>query len=600
MDTPEKVLQRIFGFNDFRPGQREIIELIISGKNVLAVMPTGAGKSLCYQIPAVLSKKLTIVISPLVALMDDQILGLKASGVNAACIHSGMQRQEQEKAWIDIKSGTSRLLYLSPERLMTKRMLSAVAKLEAALFVIDEAHCISKWGVSFRPDYDQLSQLADLFPNATISAFTATADKATREDIASKLFRDNGQIIVQDFDRPNIRLSVAAKTDWKSQLMTFLKGKYSQSGIVYCLSRKFTEEVADFLKSKDINALPYHAGLDSSERKLNQDSFMSEDAVTVVSTIAFGMGIDKPDVRYVCHLNLPSSIEAYYQEIGRAGRDGILAETLMLFGLDDIRTRRMFIVQDGKDEVHKLREHKRLDSLMAYCEASQCRRSALLAYFGEEIEACGNCDNCLNPPKVVDGTSQARMLLTAIMEAGQFFGANHIIDILRGADNKKIREKRQYAFSSYGSGKHYSKDYWQAFIRQAVSGGFLSINIQKYGCLEITTRGQSLMSDNSAFYFREISDTNLSRQQITASKKNKVIVLSEPDQAILSQVKTLRLELARKHKVPAYVIFSNATLLDMISKRPTCREEMLKVNGVGQAKFEKYGDIFLDFLIRYQ
>ena len=597
MDTPEKVLQCAFGFNNFRPGQREIIDLLMSGSNVLAVMPTGAGKSMCYQIPAVLSKKLTIVISPLVALMDDQVSGLKANGVNAACIHSSMPREDQEQAWIDIKSGTSRLLYLSPERLMTRRMLAAVAKIETAMFVIDEAHCISKWGVSFRPDYDQLSQLPDLFPKATISAFTATADKATREDIASKLFRDNGQIIVQGFDRPNLRLFVAAKTDWRSQLMAFLKDKGAQSGIVYCLSRKFTQEVADFLSARDINALPYHAGLDASVRKFNQDRFMSEDAVIMVATIAFGMGIDKPDIRYVCHLNLPSSIEAYYQEIGRAGRDGAPAETLMLFGLDDIRLRRMFVVQDGKDDVHKLREHKRLDSLMAYCEASQCRRSALLAYFDEEIEACGNCDNCLDPPNVIDGTYQARMLLTAIAETGQYFGATHIINILRGADNQKIKEKRHSALSSHGSGKNYSKEYWQAFIRQTVAGGFLSINIQKYGCLEITARGQAVLRDEAAFYFREMSDSKLSSVQRNSSRKNNVAVLSDSDTAIFSQLKSLRLELARERTVPAYVIFSDATLLDMIAKRPTCREEMLEVNGVGHGKFEKYGDVFLAALM---
>ena len=593
MDTPEQVLQGAFGFNDFRPGQREIIDLLISGRNVLAVMPTGAGKSMCYQIPAVLSDKLTIVVSPLIALMDDQVAGLRANGVNAACIHSGMSREDQVQAWMDVKSGASRMLYLSPERLMTQRMLAAIAKIKTAMFVIDEAHCISRWGVSFRPDYDQLSQLSDLFPKATISAFTATADKVTREDIAAKLFRENGRIIVHGFDRPNLRLSVAAKTDWKSQLMAFLVDKSAQSGIVYCLSRKFTQEVSDFLSAKDIIALPYHAGLDTSVRKDNQDRFMSEDAVVMVATIAFGMGIDKPDIRYVCHLNLPSSMEAYYQEIGRAGRDGTPAETLMLFGQDDIRMRRMFIVQGGEDDAYKLREHKRLDALMAYCEAAQCRRSALLDYFDEEIEACGNCDNCLNPPNVIDGTPQARMLMTAIMETGQYFGATHINDILRGADNKKIRHKRHNALSSHGSGKDFSKDYWQAFIRQAVAGGYLSINVQKYGCLEITSRGETVLHDDAAFHFREISNTKPSSKRSTSSRKNKVAALSDLDAAAFSELKTLRLELAKERTVPAYVIFSDATLLDMIAKRPTTRKEMLEVNGVGPGKFEKYGDIFL-------
>jgi ATP-dependent DNA helicase RecQ len=386
---------------------------------------------------------------------------------------------------------------------------------------------------------------------------------------------------------------VAAKVDWKSQLMAFLQDKSAQSGIVYCLSRKFTQEVADFLSAKGVTALPYHAGLDPSVRKVNQDRFMSEDAVVMVATIAFGMGIDKPDIRYVCHLNLPSSMEAYYQEIGRAGRDGTPAETLMLFGLDDIRLRRMFIVQDGEDDAHKLREHKRLDSLMAYCEAAQCRRSALLAYFDEEIESCGNCDNCLNPPNVVDGAPQARMLMIAIMETGQFFGATHINDILRGADNQKIRDKRHNTLSSHGSGKDYSKDYWQAFIRQAVAGGYLSINVQKYGCLEITSRGQTVLRDDAAFHFREISETKPSSKRSISSRKNEVASLSDLDAAAFSQLKILRLELAKERTVPAYVIFSDATLLDMISKRPTCCKEMLEVNGVGPEKFEKYGDVFL-------
>ena len=367
----------------FRPGQEEIIDLVLGGENVLAVMPTGSGKSLCYQIPALLLERPTIVISPLKALMDDQVAGLRADGVEAASIHSGMGRDEQIAEWRKATSGKAKLLYLAPERLMNENMLSALHRLDPHLFVVDEAHCISKWGPSFRPEYEQLSRLKELFPTAHIAAFTATADKATRADIAQKLFRGDSRVIVHGFDRPNLRLGVGQKTHWSKQLLAFLTDKKGQSGIVYCLSRKFTDEVANFLREEGFNAIPYHAGQEAETRKRNQDRFMSENEAVMVATIAFGMGIDKPDIRYVCHLNLPASMEAY-QEIGRAGRDGAAAETMLLYGYDDLRMRRTFIEEDGEDEEHKRREHRRLDALIAYCRSAECRRIALLGYFDEQ------------------------------------------------------------------------------------------------------------------------------------------------------------------------------------------------------------------------
>ena len=597
METPQQILQGVFGFNDFRPGQREIVDLLGAGANVLAVMPTGAGKSMCYQVPAVLSGRLNIVISPLVALMDDQIAGLRANGVNASCIHSGMSREDQVASWMTVRSGACRLLYLSPERLMTERMLAALAMFDIASFVIDEAHCISKWGANFRPEYAQLSRLSELFPQAAIAAFTATADTATRDDIADKLFNREGRIIVHGFDRPNLLLGVASKTDWKRQLMTFLEDKRQQSGIVYCLSRKFTEEVAEYLGQQGIMALRYHAGLEARERKAHQDRFMSEDAVVMVATIAFGMGIDKPDIRYVCHLNLPASMEAYYQEIGRAGRDGLPAETLLLYGLDDMRLRRQFIVQDGEDDIHKLREHKRLDSLLAFCEAAQCRRAALLSYFDEMIEPCGNCDNCLRPPTVVDGGDQARLMMASIQQTGQFFGASHIIDVLRGADTQKIRDKGHERLPSYGTGANQSKDDWQAFIRQAVAGGYLSINVQKYGCLEITNRGQGVVQGDVPFLFRKIDRKKVKRLRASSSGDKAYQALFGPDADALAELKALRLRLAKERGVPAYVVFSDATLLDMVVKRPVNRDQMLEVNGVGPGKLEKYGDLFIEAML---
>jgi ATP-dependent DNA helicase RecQ len=586
-----RVLHDVFGYGAFRPGQEEVVDLLAAGQNALVVMSTGAGKSLCYQIPALLSDRLTVVVSPLVALMDDQVAGLRANGVAAVSIHSGLTRDEQVANWRVVAAGDCALLYLSPERLMGERMLNAVARLDPALFVIDEAHCISKWGVSFRPEYEQLSVLNERFPGATIAAFTATADKATRADIAQKLFRGEGRIIVHGFDRPNLRLAVAPKRDWKAQLLTFLEDKREDAGIVYCLSRKFTEEVAEFLSGEGFNAIPYHAGQDAETRRANQNCFMSESAVTMVATIAFGMGIDKPDIRHVCHLNLPASMEAYYQEVGRAGRDQLPAETLLLFGLDDMRMRRQFIEQDGEDEAHKLREHKRLDALLAYCEAAGCRRTALLAYFDETMRTCGNCDNCLDPPKLVDGTAQARMLLAVIRDTGQMFGGAHIIDVLRGAGTQKIAARGHDRLESYGAGAGHTKDYWQAFIRQAVAGNYLTINIQKYGALQIAPRGRAVAAGEEDFALRQI-DTGKPARKTKARKAEKPPV-AEGDRDLLAALKTLRLDLARARKVPAFVVFSDATLIEMAAERPATLDQMAAINGVGPRKLQDFGETFL-------
>ena len=588
---PHSVLHHVFGYSAFRPGQERIIDHLLAGEHVLAVMPTGGGKSLCYQIPAILSEGITVIVSPLVALMDDQVAALNANGVAAVGIHSGMDREAQYAAWDAVKRGEVRIVYMSPERLMGERMLTALGELNVAMFVIDEAHCVSKWGVSFRPEYEMLSQLKERFTGVTFGAFTATADAATREDIARKLFPGPGTTMVQGFDRPNLRLAVAPKSAWRGQLLDFLADKSGRSGIVYCLSRRFTEEVAAFLSGEGFNAIAYHAGQDAAARKRGQDRFMSEDAVVMVATIAFGMGIDKPDIRFVCHLNLPGSVEAYYQEIGRAGRDGAPAETLMIYGLDDIRMRRMFIDDDGEDEAHKRREHKRLDSLLAYCEASACRRKALLAYFDEEIEACGNCDNCLDPPTLVDGTRHAQMLLSAVYRTGQVFGAAHVIDVVRGAETQKILERGHDRLPTFGVGEDHSKQYWQAFVRQLVAGGALSINIRKYGCLEITQPGADILRGKRSFEFRE--------PQIAAKRDRKkkrpaaAATLSSADDELLTRLKALRLELAREKNVPAYVVFPDATLIEMAAERPADLDAMAGINGVGPKKLSEYGDVFL-------
>jgi ATP-dependent DNA helicase RecQ len=592
--TAASILRDRFGYDQFRPDQEAVIELLSQGQNALVVMPTGAGKSLCYQVPALLLDRPTIVVSPLIALMDNQVEALRLNGVEAGAIHSGLSRDEQVANWKDFASGCSRLLYLSPERLMTDRMLAAVEKIDPALIVVDEAHCISKWGVSFRPEYEQLSELCERFPNAAIGAFTATADVATRKDIAQKLFRGRGSIIVQGFDRPNLRLAVSSKRNWKDQLLSFLEDKGGLSGIVYCLSRKFTEEVAEFLDDEGFKAIAYHAGQDNDIRRANQDRFMSEDAVVMVATIAFGMGIDKPDIRYVCHLNLPGNMESYYQEIGRAGRDGQPSETLLLYDLSDMRMRRQFIEQDGEDEAHKLREHKRLDALLAYCEASACRRVALLSYFGEDAKPCGNCDNCLNPPQLIDGTADAQRLFEAIQQTGQMFGGAHVIDVLRGATTQKILEKGHQRLNCFGQGATQPKEYWQAFIRQAVAGNYLSINIQKYGALQLSKQAQELLSGQAKFELRKINVQKPGRQERRGKKERPKV--ADEDQQLLAALKALRLELARERKVPAYVIFADTTLHEMAQSRPSTPDQLLKITGIGQRKLEQFGEAFLDVL----
>jgi ATP-dependent DNA helicase RecQ len=593
--APEQLLESVFGFPAFRPGQREIVDRLLDGTHTLSVMPTGAGKSICYQVPALIAEHLTVVISPLVALMDDQVAGLRANGVGAVCIHSNRSREDNVADWRRVQEGSIKLLYLSPERLMTERMLVALQGLDPAMFVVDEAHCISKWGFSFRPEYEALSGLRARFPNATLSAFTATADIATRQDIATKLFGGKGDIVVRGFDRPNLRLAVTPKVDRHKQLLEFLEPRRDGSGIVYCLSRKLTDETAKLLREKGYKALPYHAGLPQDVRRENQETFMAEDAVIMVATIAFGMGIDKPDIRYVFHLNLPGSVEAYYQEIGRAGRDGKPADVHMLYGLDDIRMRRQFIAQDEGSEDHKRREHKRLDSLLAYGEATTCRRVALLTYFGEDTQACGNCDICIDPPTLIDGTKEAQMLLTAVARTGQVFGAAHVVDVLRGSASEKILARGHNSLPVYGAGKDHPKNFWTAFIRQVVASGFLSIDVEGYGGLQLTEKAEPLLKGEAGFEYRDIPKT---KAKATGSRKAREAAasLDDADAELLAGLKALRRELAQERKVPAYVIFSDATLHDMCVMKPNDLDTLALVNGVGPKKLKDFGEMFLKAL----
>ncbi|MCB0880648.1 MAG: DNA helicase RecQ [Thermoleophilia bacterium] len=593
VSTRLQILRDVFGFDAFRPGQEDVVADIEAGTDVLAVMPTGAGKSLCYQVPALALGGLTVVVSPLTALMDDQVARLRQDGVAAAAIHSGQPRDEQIANWRAAARGDVRLLYMSPERLMTDRMIAALRRLGPVMFVVDEAHCVSKWGPSFRPEYEQLTALRDAFPGARMAAFTATADATTRDDVVAALLRPGARVHVRGFDRPNLRLAVAERGSWKEQLAGFLADKRDVPGIVYCLSRAFTDEVAEHLRGEGVNAIAYHAGLDQARRREAQDRFMSDRAVVMVATIAFGMGIDKPDIRYVCHLNLPGSVEAYYQEIGRAGRDGAPAETLLLYGLADIRMRRLFIEDDGTDGEHKRRENRRLDALVAYCETPGCRRVALLGYFDEAVGPCGNCDNCLDPPVTIDATREARALLAAIRQTGSSFGQAHVIDVLRGADTDKIRARGHQGLDAHGAGADRDRPFWQTLVRQALADGVVTLNVARYGRLEWGPRAAGVAEGDAVFRMRT------PRPQRTRARGARAAFRATPadvDEGLLGALKALRLELARDAGVPAYVVFPDSTLIEMARERPGTLADMAGIAGVGPQRLERYGPAFLDVL----
>ncbi|WP_193371597.1 DNA helicase RecQ [Pelagibius marinus] len=594
-----QVLKDTFGYATFRPGQEEVIATILAGQSVLTVMPTGSGKSLCFQVPALVKQGLTLVVSPLVALMEDQVAALKLDGVAAETINSSRDRETNVAAWRRAASGELRLLYISPERLMTERMLAAFARLPLSLIAVDEAHCISRWGPSFRPEYEALQRLPEIFPEVPLAAFTATADEATQKDIAAKLFHGKGKTFVTGFDRPNISLAVDLQRDWKRQLVDYVKARPGESGIVYCLSRRKTEEAAELLAGEGFHALPYHAGLDSARRAAHQNTFMTEPGVVMAATIAFGMGIDKPDVRYVFHANLPANMEAYYQELGRAGRDGRPAEAFMLYGLNDIRQRRMFIEEDDGDADHKRREHKRLDALISYCETAQCRRQALLGYFGEDYLAenggpCGNCDVCLNPPVTEDGTALAQQALVAVVQSGERFGAAHIVDLLRGGDTEKIRSQGHDRLPVYGAGKAEDKETWRSILRQLTAAEFLRLDITGHGGLSLTAAGQRLLQGDGDFRFRR--DTARARGSKASARARKAMAAAElpsADEPLLAALKDLRLTFAKERGVPAYVIFGDRSLIEMARDKPQDRIAFARVFGVGEAKVRDFAEPFL-------
>ena len=591
------VLNNTFGYSSYRYEQEKIINSVLSGNHTLAIMPTGAGKSLCYQIPAIISSKKTVIISPLISLMDDQVSALKECGVQAAKIHSDMTYDERSSSWNNFKNGKEKIIYLSPEKIMSEDFLNQLKTLDIGLFVIDEIHCVSKWGHNFRPDYNQLSQLKSLFPNSNIIGFTATADQTTRLDILEKIFNKNVNVFVSSLDRPNLSLSITQKTNWKSQLLEYLRDRKSQSGIIYCLSKKKTEEVTLLLNDKGFNASTYHAGLDGQVRKNVQDTFMTEQAHIVVATIAFGMGIDKPDIRFVIHLNLPGSVEAYSQEIGRAGRDGNASDTLLIYGLDDLVIRRRMIEENSSEDKFKFHENKRLDYLLSYCETPECRRKVLLSYFDEETENCNNCDNCIDPPSLIDGTILAQKLLSTVYRTGQFYGQVHIINVLRGSEDKKILDKGHQKLSVYGLGKDKTKEFWQSFLRQMLAYGHLKINFQKYGAIEITNTGIQVLKNEQKFMYKEIPTKPV--KDIVKPSKYLNKELSNDDNNLLNELKSLRLDIAKQQRLPAYTVFHDSTLIQMSQNKPTNEIDMLEIDGVGPTKFKKYGELFIDLINKH-
>ncbi len=590
-----KVLKQVFGFDRFRAGQEEPISTLLNGNNVFCVMPTGAGKSLIFQIPALIGHGLTIVVSPLIALMQDQVSALKLLGVEAEVLNSTLTPEQNDEVWGKVRCGQTRLLYLAPERLMSGGTLQTLKNFDIKLIAIDEAHCISQWGPSFRPEYEKLTDLKQHFPNIPIAALTASADEATRNDIALKLFDGDVTTYVSGFDRPNITLSVEPKAGWKRQLVSFVNQHKDCSGIVYCLSRKKTQEAAQLLCDEGFTALAYHAGMSKEARQENQARFVKDQNIIMTATVAFGMGIDKPDVRFVFHTDLPSSMEAYYQEFGRAGRDGEPAFAHMLFGLDDLRTRRQFIEQDAREDVLKRREHKRLDSLVAYCEAPTCRRQFLLAYFSDKSEPCNNCDVCLNPIDLVEGTREGQMALSAIARTGQRFGPAHIVDILVGANTARLRELGHDKLPTWGVGTAHNKQQWRSIMRQLVAAQFIHLDIAEYGGLSITQSGRDLLKGDASFSFRPMpksSKTDPLRKRPAMVDVN----FDEAQTALYKSLQEKRAELASEKGVPAYFIFNDKTLRDMVAKHPTTLDQFSDVHGVGAAKLEQFGATFISII----
>ena len=602
---PEEVLREIFGFKGFRPLQREIVNTVVAGEHALALMPTGGGKSLCYQVPSLVRSGCGVVISPLIALMQDQVETLISLGVRAAFLNSTLEYAEVQKIEADLRAGSLDLLYIAPERLLQPRTIELLQDVELALFAIDEAHCVSQWGHDFRADYLRLEQLAHLFPDVPRIALTATADPTTRAEIVERLQLNTNNQFVSSFDRPNIFYRIAEKKDPRKQLLAFIRDTHAnEAGIVYCGSRKRVEETASWLAAQGIHALPYHAGLSTELRSSHQRRFLDEDAVVMVATIAFGMGIDKPDVRFVAHLDMPKSIESYYQETGRAGRDGLDSEAWMIYGFQDVAWLRQRLSDSEANEDFKRVEWRRLSAMLGLCEVSSCRRNVILEYFGEETGVpCGRCDNCLQPPETWNGTEAAQMALSAVYRTGQVFGANYIIDVLIGKASDRILQNRHHDLPTFGIGVERSVIEWRSILRQLVARGVLRVDLERHGALKLTEGSRDVLKGQVQMELRKErapaeGKRDSSRTIVAGLKAGPgVDPLDKPLWDVLRQ---LRKRLADDLKVPAFVVFNDRTLLAMCRERPKTRAQFLAIDGVGPKKCEDYAETFIAEIKRFE
>jgi ATP-dependent DNA helicase RecQ len=595
--TALEILKTVYGYDAFRGPQARIVEHVIAGNNAFVLMPTGGGKSLCYQIPAIARPGMGLVVSPLLALMADQVAALRQAGVRAAALNSDLAGDGRRALWRDIHGGDLDLLYVAPETLLRPDVLERLDGVKLSLIAIDEAHCLSQWGHDFRPSYRQLDALVRQFPETPRMALTATADEPTRAEILSHLGIAETDAFIAGFDRPNIRYAIEEKDNPRARLKEFLKRHEGESGIVYCLSKRKTEETAAWLRDQGHDALAYHAGMDKGAREANQQRFQRGEAVVMVATIAFGMGIDKPDVRFVAHLDLPGSIEAFYQETGRAGRDGLPSETLMLYGSEDIALRSRFIEESDAPDQRKRMERQKLDALLGLAETAGCRRQVLLSYFGDHCEPCGNCDTCAEPPKLFDGTVAAQKALSCIYRTGERFGQAYIVDVLLGVDNDRIAQFGHDRISTFGIGREHDNRTWRAILRQLIALRLVDVDLAGHGGLSIAPSGRDFLRDKPTLMLRVPPAARARRDKVARSAAQSVV--SDADRDLFQALRQKRLELARTQNVPPYVIFHDRTLIELAAARPASRAEMANVPGVGEAKLDRYGPAFLTVIAEH-
>ncbi|MDH3665910.1 MAG: DNA helicase RecQ [Paracoccaceae bacterium] len=591
MERARELLKSVFGFDAFRPGQEEIVAAILGGQDVLAIMPTGGGKSLCYQLPVIRREGLTLVISPLIALMRDQVAALREAGVEAGALTSANDPWETERVFEALEAGRLRLLYMAPERLASEATTALLKRAGVTLLAIDEAHCVSQWGHDFRPDYLKIGALRGALGNVQTAAFTATADAETRADIQARLFAQTPRVFLRGFDRPNLYLAFEPKASPQSRILDFVKRRPGQSGIIYCSSRKKTESLAVALSGAGIDAMAYHAGLDPETRSARQDRFTAQDGVVMAATVAFGMGVDKPDVRFVIHADLPKSMEAYYQEVGRAGRDGAPADTLTLYGIDDIKLRRRQIDETDAPAERKRADHQRLNALLALAEAPRCRRQTLLTYFGEDLaEPCGNCDLCRDPPERFDGTEAVRKALSAMLRTGQRFGVEHLIAILRGETTERVTQLGHDRLPTFGVGAEFERNQWRAIFRQIYSLNLASVT--EMGGWQMTPAAEPVLKGTETVMLRKDALTRRPRKE----RRPRAITIDPSDEELFEALRAKRTELAKARGVPAYVIFPDASLLDMAARKPRTLDEFAECHGVGARKLASFGQAFLEVI----